>query len=177
MPLADVLSTFCAPPVPAVVNDHPGLNAMHADLLIAALRKRSDEAGRIIEIGRQTRPLLEQVREQIEDQSRVNQLIARIDTLRAKMFELNDCYELVTQLSQRTEMARFESDRKLAASKAQGVERQRRQLTRDIANVDAVTEAAEEFQKLIDLNINKIEQQACSTGVSPVPNLPRAEAA
>jgi hypothetical protein len=58
-------------------------------------------------------------------------------------------YDLIMQLSQLTELARFHADRKISASRIDGVERQRRQVTRDITNVRAVSDAAREFQLLI----------------------------
>lgn len=118
--------------------------------MIQCLKQRRDEAEQIEQIARQTLPLLEEVRDCLADQDRVNRLIAQIDVLRARMMELNDCYELVTQLTQHTEMLRFQSDRQIAAARLTGIERQKRQVQRDILNVRGIVEAAGQFQKLID---------------------------
>jgi hypothetical protein len=123
------------------------------------LKKRKREAEEIGLIGRETLALLREVRGCVEDQGRVNRLIARIDSLRARMMELNDCYELVTQLSQDTEYARFQHDRKLAASRAEGMEKQRRQLGRDIANVEGVVKASEAFIALMEETIAGLERE------------------
>lgn len=140
--------------------DHPqSASAYRWDLLPAclqSLRLRRDEAGRIEQISRETLPLLHEIRSHIQDSERVNRTIARIDALRAQMNEVNDCYELVTQLSQQTELTRLRNDCLLAACKASGEERQRRQIDRDIANVKSVLEAAEQFQKLMDEVIDRI---------------------
>ena len=59
-------------------------------------------------------------------------------------------YELVMQFSQENELRRFKSDRELAAAKLSGADKQKRQVQRDIDNVQSVIAAAEEFGKLMD---------------------------
>ncbi len=120
------------------------------------LRRRLDESRQIQQIGHETLPLLEEVRTCLEDQGRVNRLIARIDVHRARMRELDNCYDLVTQLTQRTQLVRFRNDRLLHASRATGTERQRRQIERDMANVQGIIEAAGQFEQLISSVIEKL---------------------
>src|SRR5207249_51204 len=103
MSLERALSEFCGRELPTASDDHEGLHWENLEACDDSLGNRFEEAARIARIGEETLPLLEQVRDCIEDQGRVNRLIARIDALRARMMELNDCYELVTQLSQQTE--------------------------------------------------------------------------
>ena len=79
----------------------------------------------------------------------MNRAISRVDALRARMHALNDCYELIMQMSQLTELQRFQADRKIGAAKLDATEKQRRQVTRDIANVEGVVNAAGEFQTLM----------------------------
>jgi len=121
-----------------------------------SLRRRRDEAEQIERISRQTLPLLEEIRDHIEDQHRVNRLIASIDSLRAQMNELGATYDLVTQLTQHTEFERFKTDRRISASKASGAELQRKQVERDIENVRGVMNAGSDFQKLMDEVIEQL---------------------
>lgn len=158
MTLADALSKFCATPLGAMPRDHGGYRWETLSTCIESLRQRHIEAERIKEVGRQTLPILREIGESLADQPRVNRLIAHVDALRARMTEFNDCYELITNLTQQTEMKRFESDRRLAASRVEGTERQRRQIARDIANVEGIIAAAEEFQGLVDRAINGLAE-------------------
>ena len=80
----------------------------------------------------------------------MNKAIARVDALRSRMDQLGRCYDLIMQLTQMTELQRFERDRKIAASRVQGMDRQRRQVDRDIDNVQGVVAAAQEFQSLVN---------------------------
>jgi hypothetical protein len=125
---------------------------------IEALKNRLEEARHIEKIALETLPLLDEVSTCLDDQPRVNQLIPRIDSLRAKMIQLNDCYELITALSQQSEMERFRHDRQLVASRATGLDRQKGQLQRDVANVRSLIQATDAFQKLVQCTIEKLTE-------------------
>ena len=150
MKLAEVLSTYCREPLPVVATIESKMQRELLPACLSSLKSRRDEAHQIEEIARLTLPLLEEVVGCLEDQARVNRLIARIDTLRARMDTLGRCYDLITQLSQQTELDRFRRDRQVAASRAKGIDRQRRQLLRDIENVKSVGEAARQFSLLME---------------------------
>ena len=125
---------------------------------IESLKNRLEESQKIEKIADETLPLLEEVGNCLDDQPRVNQLIAQIDSLRAKMLQLNDCYELITALSQQSELERFRHDRQLAASRATGLDRQKGQLKRDIANVRSLLDATAAFQALVEATIEKLKE-------------------
>lgn len=150
MKLADALEKYCSPKISRQVSPHPGLNWKPLIDAADCLQRRRDEAREVEAISRRTLPLLQEVRDNLHDQARVNRVIGQIDVLRSDMNRLNLTYELVTQITQNTELDRFRADRKLAATKASGTEKQRRQVIRDIANVASVAAAAAEFQKLMD---------------------------
>ena len=163
MPLAEALARFCARPLRASHPKHPGVQWDRLGECIASLKKRRDEVQQIQQIGRQTLPLLEEVRDHLDNQPRVNRAIAKIDALRSRINGLGACYSLVMQLTQKTELERFKSDRKIAAARVDGVELQRRQTERDIANVRAVLEAAHEFENLVENaieNVKRFKQRA-----------------
>jgi hypothetical protein len=123
---------------------------------------RVSEAKQIQEIGGQTLALLEEIGEHHADQERVNRLIARVDSLRSRMDGLGRTYKLVTELTQSSELLRFEADRLLAAAKLDGLDRQRRQVARDIDNVHSVVAAAGEFAGMVARIIDQMEKDARS---------------
>ncbi|HEV8607137.1 MAG TPA: 6-hydroxymethylpterin diphosphokinase MptE-like protein [Tepidisphaeraceae bacterium] len=123
---------------------------------VLLLQTRLKESHEIEKIARETLPLLEEVATCLEDQPRVNRLIAQIDALRAKMLQLNDCYELITSLRQQSELDRFRHDRQLAAARLTGTDRQRAQLHRDIANVQSLLASSETFALLVKGTIRKL---------------------
>jgi hypothetical protein len=163
MTLADAAAMYCTRRLDAVPDDHPGIDRSRLGEARECLLARQVESRRIEEIARQTLPMLVDMRDHLDDQSRVNRLIAKVDQLRVKMDTVGRTYDLVTQLTQQTELERFHSDRKLAAGRLEGMERQKHQLDRDIANVEAVIEAAGEFSRLMDeavASVNAFAQMA-----------------
>jgi hypothetical protein len=159
MPLQEAIDTYCGRPLQSVPADHPGLNWENLSACVSSLARRAEEAGEIADISRRTLPLLEEIRDHLGDQGRVNRVIARVDQLRAKMKELGRTYDQVTQLTQQTELERFKRDCKVAASGTAGADRQKLQVERDIENVQALITAAEAFGKLMRQTIGKLETQ------------------
>jgi hypothetical protein len=150
MPLADARDRFCRNPLTGSAPPHPGLDWSRKSGCTASLQNRKDEAATIERVSKQTLPLLREIRDHLDSQPRVNRAIAAIDTLRAKMNEFGRCYDLITQLTQPTELTRFRADRKIASSRVSGIERQKLQVERDIDNVRGIMQAARDFQDLMD---------------------------
>jgi hypothetical protein len=149
MPLAQVIEQHCPSPLPASPPPPSPADWSVLPACIESLKSRQDEALEIEQISRQTLPLLEEIRDHLSDQPRVNRAIGRIDELRIRMDVLGQTYSLVMQLTQSTELKRFEEDRRIAAARLNGIEKQRGQVIRDIENVKAVIEAAAAFRALM----------------------------
>ena len=115
------------------------------------------------DVARDTLPLLEEIRDHLADQGRVNHAIARIDRLRQKMNDLGPMYDLVTQLTQKSELERFRADMQLAAV-SDPHEKQAQQITRDIANCRGILQAAEEFSAMMS---HAIEAHTAHPGAAP----------
>ena len=168
MSLAQVIEQHCAARLPEFCDDHPGLKWDRIGDCLELLEKRREESAVIERISRRTLPLLEEIRDHIDDQYRVNRAIGEIDGLRAKMNELGATYDLVTELTQSSQFDRYKADRKIAAAKLDGMERQRRQVMRDIENVRGVADAAAEFQILMTEVVEHISRElprwTCAAG-------------
>ncbi|HSI35778.1 MAG: 6-hydroxymethylpterin diphosphokinase MptE-like protein [Phycisphaerae bacterium] len=159
MPLADAIREFCKEPLPAERpgDGKPGMQWLRTSQCVASLQARREEAREIEMVSRDTLPLLEEIRDHLaDDQPRVNRAIARVDALRARMDGLGPTYDLITQLTQVTELQRFQNDRKITAAKLTGEALQKRQIERDVENVKAVGQAAREFQKLMEEVIGRL---------------------
>lgn len=158
MTLRQALDQFCGSPLPAGKSPHLGMDWSRLGDCVISLQNRRTEAEQIERLARETLPLLEEVRDHLADQGRVNRAIARIDVLRARISELSSCYTLIMQLSQKSELQRFRADQRISATKADGYERQRMQVQRDIDNVRSVIETAAEFQSLMRDTIERVGQ-------------------
>jgi hypothetical protein len=164
MRLADAIEKYCSGALPTSASPHPGSDFSRVEQCADCLRLRRGEAAEIGRISRDTLPLLQEIHDHIDDQQRVNRAIGGIDGLRARMNDLGRTYDLVTQLTQPTELSRFQADRRIAASRVMGTERQRRQVERDIENVRGVLAAAEHFQRLMDEVIDRLSAGERRTG-------------
>lgn len=160
MTLREAIDRFCRKPLSRSVPAHGGFDWSELQTAVYCLNKRRDEARQIARISADTLPLLEEIRDHLDDQSRVNRAIARIDKLRLELNGFGKCYELVTQLTQQTEMQRFVADRLMAAADITASDRQKRQVTRDIENVRAIRSAAELFIALIEQAADRLRQFA-----------------
>ncbi len=149
MTLAEAIDQHCTRPLPPRPAQPP-VPANRSDECIAALRARREEATEIEAICGRTLPLLQQLRDHLGDEPRVNRLIAEIDRLRAGMNAHGRTYDLVAQMTQQTEVERYMTDRRIAARRLTGVERQRLQVGRDIENVRGIRRAATDFAALMD---------------------------
>lgn len=159
MTLSDAIARHCTKPVRLPQAEMHPMRWDRITPSLAYLEARLREARQIEQIARDTLPLLMEVRDHLEDQKRVNRVIAKIDTLRAKMSEFGPCYDLVMQLTQKSELERFREDRAIAASGLSPMERQRRQVHRDIESVTAVAAAAADFQDLMADVIERLQNQ------------------
>jgi hypothetical protein len=160
MPLADAIAKFCSQPLAELPEDVPAVRWDRLEECKQCILQRKTEAEQIEQISRQTLPLLEEIRDNTADQDRVTRVIARVDELRAKMDQFGRTYEQVMQVSQQTELKRFEKDLLLSAQRASGTDKQKRQVERDIDNVRAVEQAAREFQQLMDEVIEHLSLQS-----------------
>ena len=160
MSLSEVLQELSPIENDAIIQKHGHSRRAGTAHATHSLEQRLEEGKQIEAIARETLPLLEEVSTCLDDQPRVNRLIATIDTLRARMLRFNDCYELITALSQQSELDRFRHDRQLTASRLSGLERQKKQLERDIANVRSLLAGSGAFATLIEETIAKMGSEA-----------------
>jgi hypothetical protein len=157
MSFAEAIAQFCQREFDPTPPEHPGLDQSCMREAIASLRNRVEESLQIEEIGQQTLPLLEEIRDHVNDQQRVNLAITRIDAIRKKLIDVDHCYRLITSMTQSSELQRFQADARIAASKLEGIDLQRRQVQRDIDNVKAVMDASAEFRKTVCETIDMIQ--------------------
>lgn len=156
MPLQAALGRYGAADIQRKQEAATVLDWSRTGEVVASLKARRTEAGRVLDISTRTEPLLREIREHLADQARVNSAIARIDHLRRDMNELGQTYDLLIQLTQQTELDRFKADRRVAAA-SDPAEKQRRQVDRDLANVAAVVAAAKDFVRLVDGAVGRLE--------------------
>lgn len=152
MPLAQVLAehrSTCRVHLPAAVSKP------NADENIKKARARLNElltgSGEMERLSRETSELLEEVRTHQSDQPRVNRVLANVHKNASKVAGLGAAHWLVQYISQTSQLKRFKSDRaiEIDAAGLSPLERQSRELERDISNVRWLSDGAAKVQSLL----------------------------
>jgi hypothetical protein len=155
--LADTLALYCEKPLRPFQRPYAGRTFDYFAVTTAALERRIDEARQMREIAGSVAPLLEEIRDNISDQPRVNRAIARIDPLREKMNTFGRTYDLVMYLAQKHEFDRFKKDMAIQGRDVEPVERQLRQVQRDLDNARNILTATDLFIDLLRDSIRRVE--------------------
>ncbi len=132
-------------PLPPTADDAGQIRTARARL--ASLKRDADKISRR---SRKTVDLLRQVRDHQRDQRRVNDLITKINTIRDEVTSIEPAFRLVQRLNQTGAFNRARADRALALdADLNPVERQRRQVERDMQNVSWIADAADALSTLL----------------------------
>lgn len=116
------------------------------------VRRIRQEVWRIGECSRRAARLLTEMAEHHSDQARVNRLIKEVHALRDEVETLQPAFGLVQRLNQTGTLKRARADRQLAIEEPglSPMERQRRQIERDITNVQWLAETSDVMGRLLD---------------------------
>ncbi len=106
---------------------------------------------RIGELSRRAGVHLSEAAEHHQDQSRVNNLIGKLEGLRTQVKGIEPGWTIVQLLNQTGSFKRMRADRTLAVDESlEAMERQRRQIARDAQNVQWLADAADAMAGLLD---------------------------
>lgn len=120
---------------------------------IAAVRR---DAWAVEEISRKTASKLEEMIG--SDQKRIAGLIDQVHRLRDEIVTLQPAYNLVGFLNQTGGFKRFQADRAIELDRSlTPLERQKRQITRDITNVSWIGDAAQQLGSMLDSTIRMLD--------------------
>ncbi|MBX3358492.1 MAG: DUF115 domain-containing protein [Phycisphaeraceae bacterium] len=125
----------------------PG-RAIAARERVVAVRR---DVWRVGELSRDAARVLRRMLERHDDQGLVNELIGEVDRLGREVAGLVPAYSLVHRLNQTGAFKRLRADRTLQMDATlTPMERQRRQIERDIDNVTWLGDAADELGRILD---------------------------
>ena len=141
-----------------VIPPVPPTSAMSREKMRKRVREVRQQVFRVGELSREAAVYLAQIGEHNDDQARVNRLIARIEPLTKEVVKLDPGYTLVHTLGQTVAFNRLRADRTLEIDqKLDPYQRQQGQAERDLANVRALSDTAEQLGELLDLAVGALE--------------------
>lgn len=109
------------------------------------------QAQQLSEMSRQSKDILIEIREHYADSARVERLVEKLDQIRRRYEILRPAADLMHVINSAGTFRRHKADRALAMAAELSVEqRERRQIDRDLLNVELLGEATDRLKRLMD---------------------------
>jgi hypothetical protein len=176
MPLADALRQYAARPLPPELRARfapekgdgtlfceappravPQKGSRPLFPALEAIRRRIEETRHIRQVCDESVELLERMRAVIADAGRAQPIFARIEALRGEIDEHPRPYRLVMTVGQIDQLRRFQADRRIGAAGLDGVEKQRRQIERDLEYIRGLAEVCDLFLELLEGGVDRLQ--------------------
>ena len=146
MTFREVLEQFCGRPIPAERFAYRDECSSRSPSRLAAAReqleKRLEEIEHFDQLCEEMIVLLHELESLTGDPNGFNRRLVRVDELRLAVRRSERAYKIVNAATQLVELQRYTADRKLELAEAEGPERAKRQLTRDVRFVEGMHEGA-----------------------------------
>jgi len=161
MTLADALGRFCQRPMTGIARPWKTWTCDRAGRLesaAAALAQRRTAALELCATCDAVLPLLEEMIARQSDPARMEELFVQVDRLRSKVGADAQTFEMVCHLNTIGEVRRFQHDLAVKAA-ADPMERQKKQLVRDIDYVNNLRVGAERLLEILTEAAERLDQQ------------------
>ncbi|MEX0885316.1 MAG: 6-hydroxymethylpterin diphosphokinase MptE-like protein [Phycisphaeraceae bacterium] len=175
MPLAEALAQFATQPVPALPLPGRELDADRLEALVGRLEARRREIDDLKRTSKRCVPLLEGMLRHQRDQKRVYRLYQELQAHQRRVgAALDAAFQLVSSLNTIGAMKRARADRAIAHAGSDEMARQRRQLERDIENMDWLIQACDVALDIFEeaLGRARASRSRCSAVAAPGPPVP-----
>jgi hypothetical protein len=173
MPLAQALDRYAPEGSAAHGLEAPPMPPRDATRLTRTVERAKEvraSVHRVEQHCRETSELLSEMRAHHADQARVNRLIARVESVRDRVQKEEPAFTLVQLLNQTGTLKRVRADRALALARDLApLDRQKRQIERDLQNVSWLGDAARQLGSMLDATIRAITGQGPRLTADPAP--------
>ncbi|MEI8198324.1 MAG: 6-hydroxymethylpterin diphosphokinase MptE-like protein, partial [Phycisphaerae bacterium] len=126
---------------------------------LEALARRRAECAALKETCLATVPLLDEMIASQENEARMGELFVAVDRLRSKVGQDQVIFEIVCNLNTIGELRRFQHDLSVKAAEKDSLERQKRQLLRDIDYVKNLNIGCDRLLEILAEAIKRLERQ------------------
>ncbi len=162
MTLAEAARQFCAKPIPPELNAYRSqLKWFDASKLEPARRRlvqRRTELEAFRGLCQETLRLLNTLTGLMDRPTEFNRCVARVDESRARVRDHKTIYQMVSAVSQLAELRRFTADRHIKAGDSTGVDRAKRQLSRDIDFIQNLLAGCEVLDGILVESIERFDR-------------------
>ena len=162
MTLAEAIERYRSAGVGPLSLPDATAGARQRDAILPQVKERvrdvQKQVRRVADLSTRTHKSLEEMLDHHDDQSRVNKLIGKVNELRDQACGIQPGFALVQFLNQTGSFKRIRSDRTLMLTDdLTAMERQRRQIERDITNVAWLHDAGEELASMLSDAVDALE--------------------
>lgn len=160
MTLSEALERYAVGRLPEVPIPSRALDIERLEKTHEHLQERIKELHELRKVSQRTIPVLRDMIKSQRDLKKMDRLFKKLKTLQERVGELNQAFSMVDYLNQIGVYKRMRADRAIRIDKdADEYERQKRQLERDIINVEWLVEGCDEGLSMFDeANTRLIEQ-------------------
>jgi len=150
MPLADALRTFATRDVPALPQANGRFDRARLDAAIAQMQQRIEDVRELRRTSERTIPVLKRMLKHQDNRAKMERLFEEIQPLTQRAEALNGTLNLINQLNTIGSFRRARADRAIehidptTCKREPAMERQRRQIKRDIENIDWIRQTCDE---------------------------------
>lgn len=166
MTLREALDRFCSKPIPSERLAYRQTTVWRdPSRLPDAERELTARLAELDEVEQTCAELLKVLRELeglVNEPAKFNRRLARVDELRLRVRRATRPYEIVNSATQFAELRRYTADRRLDVDAAEGPEKARRQLARDIEFITGVSEGATEVRAMLAAALQRVREAASS---------------
>jgi hypothetical protein len=169
MPLREAINQHCQLPITNYQLPSPPPwktwtcdSAANLQRATDALHLRRQSADDMKQTCEATIPFLQQMIEHQSDESQMNHLFTEVDALRAKVGRDPLTFEMVCHLNTIGELRRFQADLLVKNTVKDSLDRQKRQLLRDIDYVENLKIGADRLLEVLDEALTRLDLQRAS---------------
>lgn len=157
--LADALEQYATRPVPRLPLPACGLDPEKIEALRDLLRRRVGQIHDIRSTSKDTIPILRKMQRHQRDTAKMKQLFEQLTRNQRRVEgELGEAFALINQVNMIGAFKRIKADRAIEHAGGDELDRQSRQLERDIANIKLLIEACDEALAIFDAARLRVER-------------------
>jgi hypothetical protein len=144
--------------LPDATQDNEREGRVHRARLRDRVAQVRRDAWNVEEISHKTADKLREMAVVQSDQKKIGTLIDQVHALRDEVLKLQPAYGLVGFLNQTGGFKRFQADRAIELDRSlTGLERQKRQIERDVTNVSWISDAARQLGSMLDSTLRMLD--------------------
>ncbi|MCB9854470.1 MAG: motility associated factor glycosyltransferase family protein [Phycisphaerales bacterium] len=127
------------------------------DPSVATLKHRLETLDAFESLCQETRDVLTEMRNVIDDPARFNRLVVRVDDLRTLVQQHELMFRMVRDVSQLAELQKLAADRRVSVDAPDNRKRASRQLRRDAAFIDAMLDGCARLRRIFEESIARFD--------------------